>query len=150
MAMKKIFSCCIMAVCVVAIAVAQPPLNKINQYRQAFLIERLQLTDTEAQKFLPLLQEREGELFKIRQQRKQQMERDLASLSDAEIEKLIRQHFEMEQKELDIHKKYFEKFKTVLPMKKIALLARTEQDFKRELLERMRNRQPLEGGNIDH
>ncbi|MBK7855460.1 MAG: hypothetical protein IPJ79_11655 [Bacteroidetes bacterium] len=39
-----------------------------------------------------------------------------------------------------MQKKYHAQFKQVLPSKKVAILYRSEEDFKRELLDRIRER----------
>jgi hypothetical protein len=67
------------------------------------------------------------------------------NLSDAEIEKTINDEMASRQKELDIEKKYHDRFKAVLPMKKIAIYYRAQEGFKRELLRKLQGqRRPPE------
>jgi hypothetical protein len=68
-------------------------------------------------------------------------------MSDEELAKMINSHFDNEQKLLDIKKKYAEEFKKVLSLKKVALLADAENEFKREMLKHARDKQgPPPGG----
>ena len=44
------------------------------------------------------------------------------------------------QKEFEIYRDYYEKFKKVLPIKKVAKLRRAEEDFKKELLKQIQGK----------
>jgi len=60
-------------------------------------------------------------------------------LSDKEVENFIEAEFSQRQKELDIQKEYHEKFKKVLPLKKVGKLYLAEQEFKRQLLKKIKD-----------
>ena len=64
--------------------------------------------------------------------------KDIDNLSDSEIEQVIDDHIILDQKGLDIKKKYHGEFKKVLSNKKIAKLYHSEDQFKRELLKRIK------------
>ncbi|MNE83802.1 hypothetical protein D3C80_1806490 [compost metagenome] len=66
------------------------------------------------------------------------------NLSDKEIEEAILNDFTLKQRELEMERKYYDKFKKVLPMKKVAKFYMAEEQFKRELIKRLRNQQPGE------
>ena len=40
----------------------------------------------------------------------------------------------LKQKEYEIYRDYYEKFKKVLPVKKVAVIRRAEEDFKKEII----------------
>jgi hypothetical protein len=44
----------------------------------------------------------------------------------------------LKQREYELYKEYFEKFKKVLPIKKVALLRRAEEEFKKELIKNIK------------
>ncbi|MBK6523229.1 MAG: hypothetical protein IPG08_13420 [Sphingobacteriaceae bacterium] len=52
-------------------------------------------------------------------------------MSDKEAEAYLVAELTLKQKEYELSKEYYEKFKKVLPIKKIALIRRAEEDFKR-------------------
>ena len=64
--------------------------------------------------------------------------KNIDDLSDSEIEQVIDDHIILDQKELDIKKKYHAEFKKVLSNKKIAKLYHSEDQFKRALLKRIK------------
>jgi len=131
-----------------------PPMSEekreeIESMKVAFLTKKLELTPEEAQKFWPVYNQFQGELEKIRDdQRKVRMDAksEMESMSDKDVEKLVDGEIAFRQSELDIMKKYNSKFKSVLPMKKVAKLYRAEEDFKRELLQRIQERKGEGGG----
>jgi hypothetical protein len=66
---------------------------------------------------------------------------DIALMSDEEVDKFIRQHFDLEEQMTDLKEEYYMKFKEVLPVKKVFRLMEAERDFKRILLERLQEGQ---------
>ena len=62
------------------------------------------------------------------------------SLSDKDYEKIFDSDLQFRQAEIDILKKYQPQLKKVLPMKKLAKLPRVEDDFRQELLEKLKER----------
>jgi hypothetical protein len=122
--------------------------EEIESFRIAFFTRQLNLTPDEAKKFWPVYNEMQAEMQKIHKDRRMRHrdERDnFDNLSDAEIEKTINDEMASRQKELDIEKKYHDRFKAVLPMKKIAIYYRAQEGFKRELLRKLQGqRRPPE------
>jgi len=118
-----------------------PKKEKIKAMKIAFITEKLDLTSDEAQKFWPVYNQYDDQkevIFKEkREMRKAQKE--ASELSDGEIEQKILTHFELEQKQLDLEKAYYSKFKAVLPVKKVGKLYVAEDAFKRELLRKMKD-----------
>ena len=62
------------------------------------------------------------------------------TMADKDVEKLVDGEIAFRQAEIDVLKKYNPQFKKVLPMKKVAKLYRAEEDFKRELLQKLQER----------
>lgn len=124
--------------------------EKIEAMKIAFLTKRLDLSSEEAQKFWPVYNQMTKEIQTIRKDRRSDLREsreEFDKLSDKETEILVDQEFLFRQKELDVLKKYNAQFKQVLPIKKVAMLYRTEEDFKRHLLNEIRNKganKPLE------
>jgi hypothetical protein len=117
--------------------------ERIEAMKIGFLTKRLELTPDEAKGFWPVYNQMTKELETIRKNRRsdrQDAKEEFENLTDKEVEKLVDNEIVFRQHELDIMKKYHEQFKKVLPIKKVALLYRSEEEFKRYLIEMLRNK----------
>ena len=140
--MKKYFAFLIFALFPVLLF-AQQPKEKLESLKIGFITERLKLSPEEAKVFWPVYNQYQDELEKIRKQRRETFRNPsetFDNLNDVELEKMVDNEIVFRQNELDIMKKYYQKFKQVLPVRKVALLYKTEEDFKRKLLEMIRER----------
>jgi Skp family chaperone for outer membrane proteins len=128
------------------LAVNAQPKDKIRErikaQRVAFITDRLSLTPDEAQKFWPIYNqftdEFEGVKKEMNRLRKSTNE-NLKSMSDKEVEKALDDDLENQQKLTDLQRKYQKELKSAISPRKIALLYKTERDFKMQLLKRMRD-----------
>jgi hypothetical protein len=108
--------------------------DRIESMRIAYITNQLSLTPEESQQFWPIYNKYKEEEKAIRQSyRKPNI--DFQSLSDAEGTKLIEDHFDMEQKLLDLKRSAYNDLQSAIPVKKIARLNRAERAFKEKLLE---------------
>lgn len=116
--------------------------EKIEKYKIAFITERLDLTVEEAQKFWPVYNQFNNEMKELRKFRKPgaDFKEELKNMSDADVEKMVDTEMSNRQKEIDLVKKYHAQFKSVLPIKKVAMLYRLEREFQKELLDKLRDR----------
>ena len=118
----------------------RPSKEKMKSMKIAYITEKLELTPDEAQKFWPVYNEYEKKkevLIKEKRMGKKH-KKDGVDFTDTELEQHIEKHFTSRQKELDLDKEYHVKFKSVLPMKKIGKLYVARDQFKRELLRKIR------------
>jgi Spy/CpxP family protein refolding chaperone len=116
--------------------------ERIEAMKIGFLTEQLNLTPDEAKVFWPVYDQYQGELEKLRKERRKNMmnaHERLEEMSDAEIEKAVDGEIVFRQAELDIIKKYHPQFKKVLPIRKVGRLYRAEEEFKRELLNKLQD-----------
>ena len=99
----------------------------------AFISTKLELTVAEAEKFWPIYNASEAEFKLLKKEHRAAMgeKKKISEMSDNEVEKLLDTGLEIQQKELDIRKKYLVKFKEVLPIKKVAKLTRIEHEFRK-------------------
>lgn len=121
--------------------------EKVEALRIAFLTKYLDLSTDEAQKFWPVYNQMRAEL-KVVMDKEMDLRKgkSVNDMKDDELNKLINAHFDNEQAMLDIKRKYAEEFIKVLPLRKIALLADAENEFKREVLKNFRDKQGPPGG----
>ncbi len=140
--MKKIILFSIFSLCLMASAFAQRSgermKNRMEGYQIAFITDKLNLTSEEAQKFWPIYNQYKDQAKKIRQDAKPQ--KDVQDMTDAEAEQFIKSSFEKDTKELDLKKEFVQKLRGVLAPKKIAQLQGLEKEFKKELLEKAKER----------
>lgn len=147
--MKKLYILAIALLSIVNITKAQENRKEeIEAFRIAYFTRQLNLSSEEAKKFWPVYNEMQTEIQKIQKERRMR-HRDLRdnndNLSDAELEKSINDEMNSRQRELDIEKKYHERYKAILPMKKVAVFYRAQEGFKRELLRKLQDqRRPPE------
>lgn len=126
--------------------------EKIQALKIAFITQELDLAPEEAQNFWPLYNEMEKALAVVRKDKwnnrvEAGMMLNLDIMSDTEIEEALKLEFDITEKELTIRRSYFEKFKKVLPMRKVALLYSAEERFKLKLLNELRKRREERKGN---
>lgn len=121
--------------------VAQPKKERVEALRIAYISERLQLTPDEAKMFWPVYNKLEAEVKELRKKyRIRDEEEDMETMSEEEAEKKLNELIAFKEAQLNLAKKYQTELKKVLPSKKVLLLYRAEEDFKRELLKRIRER----------
>ena len=116
--------------------------QQIEAQKVAFITQKVGLTPKEAEKFWPVYNEYQSELKAIRKGKVKNLVNLYMSdstLTDAQIDEAINGHFDNQQQELDIERKYYGQFKQILPMDKVAKFYIAQEQFKRELLKRLRN-----------
>ena len=154
--------CLMLALLIVTNVWAQPPdglphrrmeqNEKIKVKRIAFLTDRLDLTSEEAQVFWPVFNEHQKKKEELHRKRKGMLKgKDMSQLSDAEVLKIVDEEMNMRSGMGALDLEYHEKYKKVLPIKKVAALYRSEEKFRRDLLDRIRKRGrqgdgPMQGG----
>lgn len=141
--MKKIYILAFVFLFFVKLGTAQERRREeIESFRIAYFTRQLNLTSEEAKKFWPVYNEMQAEIQKLQKERRNR-HRDLRdnqdNISDAELEKSINEEMASRQKELDIEKKYHERFKQILSMKKLAIFYRAQEGFKRELIRKLQD-----------
>jgi len=119
-----------------------PRKEKVESMRIAFITQKLDLTPEEAQRFWPVyneFQKKRNELRKGKRDGKG-MRENIDSLSDKQVEALVDAEMMARQKTLELEKEYHAKFKSVLPIKKVAKLYRAEEQFTHRLLNEISER----------
>jgi hypothetical protein len=121
-------------------AVAQPkrvPPNapRVEEAKRNFMINRLGLTETEAQRFWPVYQRYTEELRQI------QKERNTASRTAVGDNDAYRD-LQFEERILTLKKRYRKEFIRVIPLEKAVMIHQAEREFTAQLLRQLKkNRQ---------
>lgn len=123
------------------IAFAQPDgkREKIDALRATFIAKKLNFTEAESRSFWPLYNEMNDKMEAARKTFRAQygaMGYDFKTDKDAEA--FLAAELSLKQKELELHKEYYEKFKKALPVKKVAGLRRAEEEFKKEIIKSLK------------
>ena len=119
-----------------------PVRERIKTLKVAFITERVGLTSKEAQQFWPIYNENEDKLEAIRRKERAEMgpRATPASLSDAESEQLLDELIALQGEKHLIHQNFIAKIRKVIPPRKVLLLLKAEEDFKKRLLQQFRKR----------
>lgn len=120
--------------------------EEIESLKIAFFTQKLDLSPEEAKVFWPIYNDMQNEQKTLRSERQKRMisfrkTTEIDNLTDVQVQNLISSEFDFRQQDLNLEKKYFNKFKAVLPIKVIGKFYRAQESFKRELLNKFRNGQ---------
>ena len=143
--MKKIasLSAIIMIAFVTVSSVMAQSKQNIEAFRTSYIKEKLNLTDAESKKFWPVYNAYQKELNELRRSQKintLNLRKSMDEVSESELEEMIDGEIAFKQQEVDLQRKYHNKFKQVLPAPKVAALYLAEEGFKRELLKRIKSK----------
>lgn len=107
--------------------------GKIEQLKRTFLIENLDLTPQEADKFFVIYNEYDSKKREL----KKALKKESASASDKEmrVEKILDQ----KQEVLNLQKEYYQKFSQVIPESKLVKLEGLENEFRKMLYQRLKD-----------
>ncbi|MFN8278389.1 MAG: hypothetical protein U0T84_12975 [Chitinophagales bacterium] len=107
--------------------------ERVEALRVAYITNQLQLSPEEAQRFWPVYNQFHHDLRTLRQ-----------NFGGKGADLTADQQLEFEQKKLDLKKRYKPQFEQCIGKEKVNRLARTEENFKRDLVRVLRERR--EGG----
>lgn len=127
-------------------AQAQPGkrMERIHAIKVAYLTDKLQLTSEQSEKFWPIYNRYEEERFAIgRKYRRDAMGH---GKTPEEAMRSIDDDIEMQEKMLELRKKYKEEFLKVISPKQLATLVESEREFKKLLLQQLKERRENRGG----
>lgn len=121
----------------------QQLLEKIEAQRSAYITSKLDMTSEESAKFWPLYNEYSRKRMELKKEYKAQK---ADNLSEQESRMELDEQIESQEKALALKKSYYEKFKAVLPAAKLAKLESAEQEFRREILRQIKERNKSNSG----
>lgn len=118
--------------------------ERIEQLKIAFITKELDLSSDQAEKFWPVYNEMADKMKVERKNRKklsEELKNGFETLTDAEIEKKTLSVLDSDVKEAELKKEYTKKIAAIIGYKKATKLLSLEQQFKRELLNKINERQ---------
>lgn len=118
-----------------------PDNDKIRALRVAFITEQLDLSSEEAERFWPVHNAFHKQMRELQEERRALMvEVKEGDLSEAQMEANIQKSFTLEEKSIELKRKYHESFKKILSLEKVAALYGAEMEFQRRVLEELHKR----------
>ncbi len=119
--------------------------DKIEAARIAFITERLDLTPQQAEKFWPLYREYHKERETLRKEFNEARTgiRD-KDLTEEESKRLIDLGLRFKERETQLQRTYSERLVRVISNRQLLELRKTEDDFRRMLLQRLEKRRDMQ------
>lgn len=118
--------------------------EKLKSHKIAFLTEKLDLTPEEAQKFWPVYNQFEENVYNERENFRKSHDykpEDILGLSNEEASEFIDAQLIHERRLLDMRNEFTSELKKIISSQKILRLLEAEREFKVELMKRMAGRQ---------
>lgn len=139
--MKKILLILILFVSFNALAQDNNRHERIKALKIAFITERLELSETEAQKFWPIYNTYEAENKKIREETLGKFRNvDFSSMTDQDAIMHLEKFMVTDSKKHELKQQFVKDLLKILPAKKIILLKATEDAFNRRIMQEMKKR----------
>ncbi len=138
--MRKLLLTTLVLVFALASALAQPAdrvKERVKAQRVAIYTEVLNLTSEEAEGFWPIYNQFLKDREKVQSDLKD-IRRD--NLTDAEAEAQVKKYLELRQRELDLEKEMVQKVRKVISMQKIGKIPEAEREFRKIVLEKLKDR----------
>lgn len=111
---------------------------KINELRVKYFNDKLALTDAEQKAFWPLFDEYKLKDKNLRDSfQKKYKKNTIVFMDDKKSEEYLNALLKLKDDENALYREYINKFKKVLPIKKVAMLPTLEKEFKKEILQKM-------------
>lgn len=119
--------------------------EKLRANYTAFITQRLNLTETEAQKFWPVYNAYRQDLDLLKDQKET---RPATTLTDKEAEDMLVRMVDNRSKEVELQKTCIQKLKAIMPVQKIVLLWQAEREFREKIVSNIKKRR-MDSGNDD-
>ncbi len=129
-----------------------PKYQKLMEKKMVFMKENLMLTPSESKAFEAAYKKYAKEKMQLRQEMQKEFRLKIEKgqyleLSDNELNKLLDKKMELENKRLKIEMDFQKELRRILPPKKVIKYYRTERNFNRKMLAKMRKGKKMQRRN---
>ncbi|NCO62607.1 MAG: hypothetical protein GW839_03385 [Flavobacteriales bacterium] len=115
--------------------------DKIKTLKIAYITEKLDLTEKEAQQFWPVYNAFEEDYFKLKRESYEgRNDIDFDTLNEEEAVVILKRMRSFEQKRMTLKSDFIDHLTKILSAKKIILLEKVEDDFKHKMFEEFKSR----------
>lgn len=123
------------------LTIAQGNRDKIKALKIAFITEKLNLSEKEAQQFWPIYNSFEEDMSNLKRQAyNTRKDVDFNAISDEDAVQLLKQIRTNENKKHALENDFTDRLTKVISAKKIILMHKIEDDFKRKMFEEYKKR----------
>lgn len=112
--------------------------NRLEMIRKNFIQNRLELSEEEADAFWPVYDAHHRAMEQLEE--KYRTDQNPMFLSDEEAQEYLDNKIRFEEEALDERKEFMLKVREVLPVRKTLFLLHLEEQFKKEMVQRIRER----------
>ena len=116
--------------------------QEMLDYKHDFIAEQTEMTQAQRDKFMPLYEAMEKEVFAVHRTAREQAKKisSTAKASDLDYANAARAMSQVKVKEGEIEGRYFEKFSKILSKKQMFQLKQAELKFSKQMLSRGKKR----------
>ncbi|MBT8263574.1 MAG: hypothetical protein KJO05_12175 [Bacteroidia bacterium] len=118
--------------------------ERIKALRTAHITQALDLSSAEAEKFWPIYNKHTAQMETLRKQERREImmvvNGDVSSVSDADANELIDKILSFKVSQIEHQKALVEELRGVIPPQKILRLNKAEEDFRKILMEQLKQR----------
>jgi len=119
---------------------SEEDMKRIESMKIGYITKSLNLTTEEAQKFWPIYNEYNDAQKNIRKQLHQLRKSKPFEKSESEMKKMLEKALDLKQQQLDVEKKYLNKFLEVISAKKVGALRHAEREFRHQMFRELHQR----------
>jgi hypothetical protein len=118
-------------------------IEELKKLRRDLFIQKLELTETETEKFFPIYDEYQLKLKEARKEfKKKWKNKKPEELTEEEANLFLADAIALRKTEVDLFSTYSEKLKSAIPVKKIVILPRVEKEVQHELIKKAGGKGP--------
>ena len=123
------------------LTVAQGNMHKIKALKIAFITEKLNLSEKEAQQFWPIYNSYQEDMSTLKRQAYNTRKNiDINAISDDEATQILKEMRINDNKRQALENEFIDKLSKVISAKKIIQIHKLEDDFKRKMFEEYKKR----------
>jgi hypothetical protein len=123
------------------LTVAQGNMDKIKALKIAFITEKLNLSEKEAQQFWPIYNSYHEDMSNLKRQAYNTRKNiDINAISDDEAGQILKEMRINDNKRQALENEFIDKLSKVISAKKIIQIHKLEDDFKRKMFEEYKKR----------
>lgn len=140
--LKKYLTAILLSVCFLVLGQNEKKIERIKALRIAYISNKLELTPNEAEKFWPLFNDFDAKQLDLRFQKRLSNVKlsgtRNATFSEQEMNKILDDSEKIEDELQSNRKNFVKKLQGIISPQKIILLKQLEDEFKRELLNKIK------------
>lgn len=140
--MKTLFTSLLLLLFTFSTTAQENRSERIKALKTAFIIQELDLSQAESEKFWPVYNKYENKIRSLKKQErtevKKSLKEDLENLSDAQAKEILNKIKNFKNLESELQNQKDEELLKILSTKKVLRLKKAEHDFQMQLLKKYR------------